>query len=110
VADVASGSVLVVGDALDDDSHAVRTVALIDHVLVVVLVLAAGSLLDDALDVVVGDVVGVSLGDEVTELGVVVGVGTALLDNDGDLAADLGEDLALYSICCFLLALDIVPC
>ena len=80
----------VVGQTLYDNCHAVRTIALVYDGFVVVLVTLAGSLLDDTVDVVVRHVVGLCLCDQITQLGVAVGVGTAFLDANGDLSADLG--------------------
>ena len=50
-ADVGRGPVAIVGRGLDQDRHAARAVALVDDLLVLVGVAAAGRLLDRALDV-----------------------------------------------------------
>ena len=109
MAHIGSGTVLVVRQALHDNSHAVRAIALVYDGLVIVLVALSGSFLDDTIDVVVGHIVCLCLCDQITQLGICAGVRTALLNANRDLTADLGEDLALSSIRCLFLSLDVIP-
>ena len=110
VAHVGGGAVAVVGKGLHDHGHAGGAVALVGHVLVVVGAALAGGLFDDAVDVVVGDVGGLGLGDGVPQAGVGGGVGAAaLFYGHGQLTADLGEDLGLGAVGLLLLPLDVIP-
>ena len=109
MAHLACCSVSVVSKTLNDYSYAVGAVSLISDVLVVIFILAAGSFLDNALDVVVRHVVCLCLCDKVAKLAVVVRVRAALADNYCYLTSDLCEDFALNSVRCFLFTLDIIP-
>ena len=93
VTDLGGGALTVIGQSLHDDGHAVGAVALVDHALEVVAVPGAQSLVDGALDVVVGHVDGLGLGDNRGQTGVVVGVAgaAALFHGHDDLLGDLGE-------------------
>ena len=103
-------AVAVIGERLDDYSDTVGAVALVLQRLIAVGIAVAGRLFDDALDVVVGHVVGLCLGDGILQLGVGRRVGAAaLLDRNRDLTAHLGKNLGLLPVCFFLLALNIVP-
>ena len=73
-ADRAAGAVAVVGQRLDDDGDAARAVALVADRLVV-LGVAAGGLLDGALDVVLGHVLGARGLDGEAQARVHVGIG-----------------------------------
>ena len=64
-------SVSVICKAVNDDRNAVGTVSLVDAVLVIVLFSTARSLFQKSVDVVVGNVVGLCLLDELCELCVV---------------------------------------
>ena len=110
VADLRGGAVAVVGEGLHDNGHAAGAVALVDHVLEVVGVTGAQSLVDGALDVVIGHVGGLGLGDDGGQAGVVVGVAAAaLLHRHDHLAGDLGEDLGALGVGSALGLLDIMP-
>ena len=108
MAQVGSGTVAVVGQGLDHDSNAAGAVALVGDGLELGLVTAL-SLLDDALDVIVGHAHALCLGDQVCQLAVGSRVGAAVTDGNADLAADLGKDLCSCAIGLFLLALNVVP-
>ena len=108
VADVGRGAVAVVRQGLHQKGGAAGAVSLVKDLFIGVLALAHG-LFDDPLDVVVGHVVGLGIGDGVAQLGVGGGVRPALFDGDRDLPAALGEDLGLRAVGLLLLALDVVP-
>jgi uncharacterized protein DUF1236 len=91
-ADGAARAVAVVGQRLDDHRHAARTVALVANGIVA-LSIAARGLLDGALDVVLGHVLGPRRLDGEAQARVHVGVGHAGLGRHRDLAGELGEDL-----------------
>ena len=72
VADLRCGALAVVGQRFDDDSHTAGAVTLIGDGLVVVGVARAERLVDGALDVVVGHVGSLRLGNDGRETGVVI--------------------------------------
>ena len=110
MADLRCGALAVVGQCLDDDGHAAGTVALVSNGLVVIGVARAERLVDGALDVVVGHVGSLRLGDDGREAGVVIRIArAALLDGDDDLLGDLGEGGAALGVSCALRLLNIVP-
>ena len=109
MAHVARGAVAVVGQRFDDHRDTGGAVALIGDGFVFLAVVGAGGLFDDALDVVVGDVRRLRLGDHVLEFGVVGRIGSALLDRDGDLTTHLREYLRPRAVGLFLFALDGAP-
>ena len=76
---------------------------------VVVRVAVAGSLLDDTVYVVVGNVVRLGLGNDILELRVRRRVGAALAYRNGYLTADLREDLRALVIRFLFLSLDGTP-
>ena len=103
-------AVAVVGERLDDYGDAVGTIALVLQRFVVVGIAVAGGLFDDALDVVVGHVVSLCLGDGVLQLGVRRRVSAAaLFDRHRNLTAHFGKNLGLLPVGFFLLAFNIVP-
>jgi hypothetical protein len=87
-----AGAVAVVGHGLDDDGRASGAVALVADLLVVLAVVAR-RLVDGALDVVLGHVLGPGGQDRGAQARVHVGVGHAHLGRDGDFAGELGEQL-----------------
>ena len=91
-ADAAGGAVAVVGQRLDDHGDAARAIALVAHLLVV-LGVAAHRLLDGALDIVLGHVLGARVLDGEAQARIHVRVGRAHLRRDGDFAGELGEEL-----------------
>ena len=110
MADLGRGALAVIGQRLDDDGDAAGAVALVGDGLVVVRVAGAERLVDGALDVVVGHIVRLGLGDDGGEAGVIRRVAAAaLLDGDDDLLGDLGERRAALGVRRALGLLDIVP-
>ena len=82
MANVASRPVFIVGQAFYDDSNAVRAIAFIDDGFIVVLIAAAGSLLNDTVDVIVWYIVGLCFCNQVPQLCIAARVSTALFDAD----------------------------
>ena len=110
MADFRRGALTVVGEGLHDDGHAVGAVAFVNHGLVVVGVVGAQSPLDGALNVVVGHIHCLGLGNDGGQTGVVVGVaGAAGLDRHDDLLGDLGECGAALGVCRAFGLLNIMP-
>ena len=110
VAHLGGGAVAVVGEGVHDNGHAVGAVALVGHVLVGVGVAGAQGPVNGALDVVVGHVGRLGLGDDGGQAGVVVGVAAAAgLDRHDHLAGDLGEYLRALGVRRALRFLNIVP-
>ena len=68
MANVAGSPVAVIGKGLNDNCDAGGAVALVDYLFIISAACFAGSLFDYPVDIVVGDVVGLSLGDNVLEL------------------------------------------
>src|SRR4029453_12705342 len=108
-ADLGGGPVAVVGRRLDEDRHAARAVALVDDLLELLGVTAAGRLLDRPLDVVCGHVDRARLLDCEPEPVVRVRVSPALSSGDADLARDLREQRAALRVVGAFLALDRGP-
>ena len=109
MADVGGGAVAVVRHGGDDDSHAARRVALVGDLLVVDVALLTCRLGDGALDILIGHVAGLRLGDDVAQLAVGGRVAAAVAHGNGDLTADFGEDFAALRVGLALLMLDICP-
>ena len=106
----AAGLTHVVGHGLDYDGDAARTVALVGDGLVVVRAAAAERLVDGALDVVIGHVGRLGLGNDGGEAGVVGRVAaSALFDRDYHLAGYLGKGLGALCVLCALGLLYIMP-
>ena len=106
-ADVGGRAVAVVGHRLDDDGRASGPVALVAD-LVVILRIAAGRLVDGALDVVLGHVLGAGGEDRGAQARVHVGIGHAHLGRDGDFAGELGEHLGAHRVHLALAVHDIL--
>ena len=68
MAHFACGAVAVVGQCFNNDRYSRRAVALINNVLVMSGVALAGGLFDYAVNVVVGNIVRLSLGNDILEL------------------------------------------
>ena len=109
VAQIPGGAVAVVRKGLHDNGHAAGAVSLVYDLLVGVLVVASRCLLDAAVDVVVGHIAGLGLGDAVPKLAVGCRVGAALLYRHGDLPGHLGEYLGPGRVGSALFPLDVVP-
>ena len=97
MAHVARRAVPVVRRCLDDDRYAGGTVALVGDFLIIHGI-RAGSLFDDAFDVVVRYVVGFRFLNQIAQLAVGIRVCAAFLDGDGDLLSDLCEDLGALRV------------
>ena len=111
MADLRRGALAVVGQGLHNDGHAAGAVALVGDGLVVVGAAGAQGPVDGALDVVVGHVDGLGLGDDRGQTGVVVGVAgaAALFHGHDDLLGDLGEGGGALGVGRALGLLDIMP-
>ena len=96
-ADVGCGAVAIVGQRLDDDGDAARTVALIAD-LVVIIALAADRLLDGALDIVLGHVLLPRSHYRGAQPWIHRRVRSPELGSDGDFARQLAEQLRLLSV------------
>ncbi len=103
------GPVAVVGRGLDEERDAARAVALVDDLLELLRLAAAGRLLDRPLDVVGGHVDRARLLDRQPKPVVRVRVAAALACCDADLAGDLREERAALGVVGALLALDRGP-
>ena len=108
-ADLGRGPVAVVGLGLDEDRHAARAVALVDDLLELLGLAAAGRLVDRPLDVVGGHVDRARLLDREAQPVVGVGVAATLPGRHADLAGDLGEQGAALGVGDALRALDRGP-
>ena len=107
-AHVARGAVLVVGQGIDDQRAAADAVTFVHERFVVDVAQFARRLFDAALDIVVGHVVRLRLGDDVCQLAVGLGVGVGLRRH-GDLAPQLGEDAAARRVRLALPCLNVMP-
>ena len=103
------GAVTVVGNDFYDYCGTAGAVSLVGDLLVVYAAHFARGLLYGAGNVVIRHVVCLCLGYNVSELGVVVRVATALFNGYGDLSAYLGKDLTARIICLFFFIFDIGP-
>ena len=108
-ADLGRGPVAVVGLGLDEDRHAAGAVALVDDLLELLGLAAAGRLVDRPLDVVGGHVDRAGLLDGEPKPVVRIGVAAALPGRDADLARDLREQGAALGVGDALRALDRGP-
>ena len=108
-ADLGRGPVAVVGLGLDEDGDAARAVALVDDLLELLGLAAAGRLVDRPLDVVGRHVDRARLLDGEPKPVVGVGVAATLPRRDADLAGDLGEQGAALGVGDALRALDRGP-
>ena len=106
-ADRAAGAVAVVGKRLDDHRHATRPVALVADRFVVVGV-AARRLLDRALDVVLGHVLGARGLNGEAQARVHVRVGQPCLGRNRDLARELGKQLGARRVLAPLAVHDVL--
>ena len=111
VADLGGGAVAVVGEGLHDDGHAAGTIALVDHLLEVLSAAGPQGLVDGALDVVIGHIGGLGLGDNGGQAGVVGGIAAAaaLLHRHNDLLGDFGEGRGALGVRRTLGLLNIMP-
>ncbi len=108
MADIGDGAVAVVRQCLTNDGDTGRTIALVSICFVVDI--AGVAAVEHALDVVVGDVVCLCLGNAVAQLGVVIRVGrAALFDCDCHFTADFRENRGLFCIIGALSLGDIIP-
>ena len=97
-ADLGRRPVAVVGRGLDEDGHAAGAVALVDDLLELLGLAAAGRLVDRPLDVVGRHVDRAGLLDREPEPVVGVRVAAALPRGDADLAGDLREERAAFGV------------
>ena len=109
VPDLADGAVLVVGQRLDDQRRAARTVAFVGDLLVRDAGQLAGAALDRALDVVGRHVDRLRLGHDGAQPRVTVDVTAAGASRDRQFLDDAREDLAALGVGRPLLVLDCVP-
>ena len=99
MADFARGTVAVIREAVDYNSDSAGSVALVNAVFIVVLFIAAGSLFEKSVDVVVGNIVGFCLLNERRKLRVIRGVrASRFLNADEDFAAYFRENLCSCAV------------
>ena len=91
------GAVAIVGQHLDDDGDAAGPVALVAD-LVIDLGVAAQRLLDGALDIVLGHVLGPRRDDGGAQPRIHGGIGQPQLGRDGDFAGELAEQLGPHRV------------
>src|SRR5699024_3900464 len=101
MAQVGSCTVPVIGKGFHHHGNAVGAVTFVGDGFVVVL-LASLSPLDATLNVVIGNVQALGLGDQIPQLTVGSRVRTALLNGNTDLTANLGKDFGFLTVCFFL--------
>ena len=109
MAHIRAGAVAVIGYDIANDSHAAGGIAFINDFFVVDAAAFARGLFDGALNVIVGHVIGLGLGDDIAQLAVAFRVRAALAHSDGDFTADLGKDLAARGVRLALFRLNIMP-
>ena len=111
VAHIARGAVAVVGHRFDDDGDAGGAVAFIGDGIVGVAAAGARGLLQHALDVVVGHIGGLGLGDDRRQTGVIVRIGraAAFLHGDVHLLRDLGKSGSALCVLRTLRLLNVMP-
>ena len=108
MANVGGSSVAVVGRRFDDYGNTADTVALIDHFLILFTV-ASGGFFDNAVNVVIGYVVGFRLCDKVAQSGVGVRVRAALTNGNRHFFTYLGKDAGACAVVFLLLVHDVLP-
>ena len=109
MAHIACGTVAVIGKRFNNNGDACRTVALVYQLLIFRAALLTGCFFDYAVDIVVRHVVCLSLGDNIAQLSVYVGVGTACADDHGKLTTYSREDLGSCLIGLFLFSFNGTP-
>ena len=91
VTHVTGSTVAVIGNAVHNDGHSAGSVSFIGDLLIDHIAQFTARLFNGALNVIVRHVVCFSLGNDIAQLSVGFGIGSAFTHCDGDLAADLGE-------------------
>ena len=110
MAHIRDRAVFVVRQRFHNNGDAAHAVALIVVGLVVDLAVRTRVFVQRALDVVVGHIVGLGLGDAVAQAGVEVRIRRAsLFDGDRHLTADFGEYLCLFRVIRALALGNIMP-
>ena len=109
VTDLADRPVLVVGQRLNQERHAARTVAFVGDLFVRDTRLFARAAANGALDVLARHVVRLGLGDDGPQPRVHVGIAAAAASGDGQFLDEAREDLAALGVGGTLLVLDCVP-
>ena len=108
--DLAGRAVAVVGHGLHDHGDALRAVAFISDLFIILRIAGAERLVDRALDIIIGHIGRFSLGDDRRELGIAARIAAAaLLDRDDHLARDLGKGLSTLGVGSALGLLYVVP-
>jgi hypothetical protein len=102
-------AIAVVGQHVDQHGDAAGRVALVGDLLVRLARQLAGALLDGPLDVVLRHVDFLGRLHGCLQPHVALRIAAAVLGGDGDLAEDLGEELAALHVRLALLALDLRP-
>ena len=109
VSDVARRAVFVVSQTFHDDCNAACRVSFIGKFFVIDAVEFARRFLDASVDVVVGHIVRLCLGDGVAKFAVGVGIGTALFYSDCDFATDFRKDISASRVAFTFFGLYVVP-
>ena len=109
MADFAGSSVSVIGKAVNNNCYAVRTIALINAVFIVCLFAVACCLLYEAVDIIVRDIVGLSLLNKLSKLRVAGGISAAFLYCNYDFTAYLCENLGSCAVLLTLFSFNRTP-
>ena len=96
MAHIGSGAVTAVSSGFNDYGNAGRTVSLV-HDLFVHNGVGATGLFNGTVDIIVGNIVGFCLCDQIAQLAVVIRIGTALTNRDSNLLANFCKDLTLLA-------------
>ena len=109
VTNVSSGTVTVIGEAANHHGYACRTIAFVGDFFKALAFQCACTLLDSALDVVLRNIVSLSLGQSQLQLHVTGGVSAAHAYSNGNLARDFSGNLAAQCVCFTLFMFNVCP-
>src|ERR1700722_2237332 len=109
MANLAHGTVAIVGGDFDDQSDAPGAVALEGDLLIDGTGKFTGAALDRSLDIVGRHVLGFGCGDRAAQAGIRIRIPPTLAGSHGDFPDQTGEDLAAFGVECALFVLDCGP-
>ena len=107
VSDIGCCTVSVICQHFYNNSYAVGAIAFVGYVFVFYVFTAAGRLFDTSVDGIVWHVVGFAFCDNITQLAVYGGVGTAGLYRNLNFSAQHGKDFTFFCIVFFFFMFDI---
>ena len=109
MANIAGGTVAIVGNRFHDHRHAAGRIAFVGDLFVIHIAQLACRLLDGAGNIIIGHIVSLRLGNHITQLAIDFRIAAALAHRNRNFTANFRKNLAAGSVSLALFRLNVMP-